>query len=258
VAIIHEEASFGEAVALAFGEVWASEFSGTLQLFGYGAGNTAELRTRIADVGGVLDQFQAVLVLGQVDEMTVFMTTATDNPAYPDDIPLYFGDTGVNREIFAEASSPRLFDNVLAATAEPPPSFVYNSYRDAFRERYDVDPHDSSFTANAYDAMWLMALGATWATFNGDGALDDGRHEVDGLNITRGLRKTTGGMSEIRFIRTEWPGGVAQFMAGRAIDVIGASGNHDWDLRSEEAPGPTALFQADAQGNLTLVTLVEP
>ncbi len=59
------------------------------------------------------------------------------------------------------------------------------------------------------------------------------------------------------FIKTELPGGLAQFMAGRSIDVTGASGKHDWDLSTEEAPGPTALYQADAEGNLNFVERIE-
>ena len=139
-----------------------------------------------------------------------------------------------------------------AATAALPDNVIYDRFQGAFIDRFGVDPVNGSFTANAYDAAWLMALGSVWATYHGDGLLGaDGKHEVTGVNIARGLRKTAGADSTtaIRFIRTEWPSAVSQFMAGREIDVTGVAGDHDWDLSSEEAPGPTTLFQRDADGN---------
>jgi len=254
VAIIHEDAAFGQAVAAAFGELWKQDFSGSFRVFDYGAGDIAELREQVTTVGGRIDEFHAVLILGQVDEMRVFMSAATDDPNYGDDLPIYLGDTGANTEIFKDASSDRLFDNILAATVDLPDSFVNTSFNDTFIDRYDADPRDFSFTANAYDAVWLAALGAVWATYHGDGEEDAAGHrEVDGTSVARGLRRTAGGEAEIHFVKTEWPSGVAQLMAGSLIDVTGASGSHEWDPVTEEAPGPTALIRIDPEGTQTIV-----
>jgi branched-chain amino acid transport system substrate-binding protein len=254
VAIIHEDAAFGVGVAQAFADAWTKRF----QLFAYQPDDEAALQARVTDVGDAITEFQALLVLAQVNEMRTFMIAATDNPAYPDDIPIYSGDTGHNAEVFRDIADHRLFDNVLSADAVHPTSFVYNSYSDLFIERYGFDPDRASFTANAYDAMWLMALGAAWATYQGDGPVDEaGRHRVDGLNIARGLRKTTGGSVQVEFINTNWPTGLVQFTAGRAIDAVGAAGNHDWHLDTEEADGPTALFQADADGVFAEIERIE-
>ena len=66
-----------------------------------------------------------------------------------------------------------------------------------------------------------------------------------------------GGDTEIQFVATEWPGGLIQFMAGNSIDVTGASGNHEFDPDTEEAPGPTVLFQASKDKTFTEVLRIE-
>lgn len=249
VAIIREMGGLGEGVARAFIEDWSARQRSTQQ-FIYADGNADQLRTRVTEAGAQLGAFDAAFFIGQTDESTDFITQATDDANYPDGFPIYFPQTGANAGVFAEASSNRLFVGVRAANQSvPTDTFPYDTFSAQFMERFGSDPADSTFSPHAYDAVWLSALGAVWSFYRSG--------QIDGLGIAQGIRQTVGGDTTHEFTAAGWGSAVLKLKDGIRIDVVGASGQLDFDPNTEETQSTVDLLQGEPTGEYTLIVHME-
>ncbi|MBZ4407897.1 ABC transporter substrate-binding protein [Myxococcus sp. XM-1-1-1] len=138
-----------------------------------------------------------------------------------------------------------------------PGDAVYTTFKERFRTAYNgTDPGQFSFTAHAYDSMYLVALGAAYAA----GAEVNNPQPITGDRIAQGLAKvtpppatpaTTYALGFSRF--TEARGEIS---AGKFINVQGASGPLDFDATGE-APSEYELFQI-VDGAFQTVELIAP
>ncbi|XXF79308.1 ABC transporter substrate-binding protein [Myxococcaceae bacterium GXIMD 01537] len=126
---------------------------------------------------------------------------------------------------------------------------AFDSFRSRFRARYNnVDPSNFSFTSHAYDAMYLFALGASYAQGQGG--------EVTGVKMAEGLTKVTGGTQKFQLTSSNFTQASAELAAGRSIDVEGASGSLDFNAAGE-APSPIELWQVSGS-EFTTVQNITP
>ena len=96
----------------------------------------------------------------------------------------------------------------------------------------DSDVSVLSYTAQAFDASWLVVMGHAWALAQ--------RGAVSGVNIARGMRQVSAG-EPVQIRPTNWNLVKAEFSAGNSIDVEGASGQLDFDERGETS-GPVDVW----------------
>jgi branched-chain amino acid transport system substrate-binding protein len=109
----------------------------------------------------------------------------------------------------------------------------------AFVVEYGGDPSVSSFTAQSYDAAWLVLYGAAWALAQ-EGALT-------GTTLARGLRHVSEGAPQpIR--PSTWDELTQAFTQGSSVDVEGASGPLDYDLATEELLAPIEVWTLQQDG----------
>ena len=148
----------------------------------------------------------------------------------------------------------RLFSSVRAARPVVGDGSVYGSFQSAFSSRFGYEPGRSTFTAHAYDAVWLLAAGAVWAIEQGDSTISDtasGLPVIRGEDIARGMRKTTAGTT-VSFVPTDWARVITQFRAGRSVDVTGAANNYDFNLGDEQAPADAEIVIGSENGSFSL------
>lgn len=124
---------------------------------------------------------------------------------------------------------------------------VYASFRDSYQSRYQIDPSSYSFTSHSYDAVYVLGLAMAFAAKDGSGT-------VDGPNVATGLTKLSSG-SSFRLIPTQFTPAVNELVAGRSINVDGASGKLDFDPAKGEAPSPMELWRVSGTGFVTETTL---
>lgn len=143
------------------------------------------------------------------------------------------------------------------ASARPQDS-VYQLFNSRFVTAYKTDPAQFSFTAHAYDAMYLVTLGAAYAVGNDL----KNPQPVTGTRIAEGLTKVTPATGQTV---TSYSLGPVQFTnarddlrAGKTINVKGASGDLDFNNDTGEAPSPYELFKVESSGFKTLQLITPP
>lgn len=176
-----------------------------------------------ADVAAFLNAAGAV---GGYDAKQIFLTDA----AY---------DTNILRDA---RSASDLFPNIRGTRPATPVGNVYDFFLASFAAQYDgEDASGSAFPAYAYDAAWLTIYGTAWAHFReGD--------VITGTNLARGLRKVSQG-SAVEIRGTSWTAVTGAFERGNGIDVVGASGELDYDPVTEETAGPIDLWHVNGAGD---------
>ncbi|WP_404365228.1 ABC transporter substrate-binding protein [Corallococcus coralloides] len=142
------------------------------------------------------------------------------------------------------------------ASARPSDS-TYKLFADRFITAYKMDPGQFSFTAHAYDAMYIVTLGAAFAVGNDP----NNPQPVTGPRIAEGLTKLTPASGQTA---TTYSLGSTQFTAaredlraGKVINVRGASGELDFNNETGEAASPYELFKVENNAFKT-VQLINP
>jgi len=145
--------------------------------------------------------------------------------------------------------------DVRVARIAAPQSTTYGSFVTQYKAAYkNEDPTFYNFSAQAYDATWLMLIGAAWA--------EERTGELTGHQIARGIRRsndTNGGVA-FTLEQANWRGIQAQIRGGATLDVEGASGSLDIDTATEETTGTAEILVVEkgSGDNFTFVAAPVP
>ncbi|WP_426749245.1 ABC transporter substrate-binding protein [Myxococcus sp. Y35] len=171
----------------------------------------------------------------------------------------FFTDAGKDRGLFtALGTNAGLVEGAYGTSpAQARPDLVYQLFAQRFRSAYNqTDPGQYSFTAHAYDAMYLVALGAAYAA----GPDVNSPQPITGARMADGLALVTPGEegTSLNFnLGTDgFAGARAAIRNGQVINVTGASGNLDFDATGE-APSEYELFRVE-NGEFVTVQLITP
>lgn len=245
VAILREAGAYGTGMAQAFAPVWTAR-GGTYVEFPFEDGNATSRSEQITLLGTRISEFDAVYVIGQVSDSTAFMTSATANASFTDELYIYFPQGGASAAVFSGAENNRLFARVRATRPAVAETFEYLTFRDAYMARFDgLDPSTIANSPHAYDALWMTALGAMWSRAQ--------LGHIDGLGIARGYRQLVGGTTTASFVASQWEHAAETTKAGIRMDVTGASGPLDFDLATEETMGSIELLEGQTDGTLVVI-----
>lgn len=113
---------------------------------------------------------------------------------------------------------------------------AFSTFSSRFTDKYKNNPGEYAYTSNAYDAMYLLALGASYSLGT--------TNAVTGPKMAEGLTKMSTGTSGTitQLTSSNFTYLSAELAAGRSINVEGASGHLDFDAAGE-APSPVELWQ---------------
>lgn len=133
-----------------------------------------------------------------------------------------------------------LYDLIRGTRPAVPSSNVYNAFAASYFSELGVNADDSIYSAYAYDAAWLTIYGVAWAQFQ--------EQTVSGTEIARGLRQLSSGQDiEVRASGFEQV--LTAFAGGSSVDLVGASGELDYDPATEETTGPIDIWQVNKNGD---------
>ncbi|HYV46010.1 MAG TPA: ABC transporter substrate-binding protein [Myxococcaceae bacterium] len=125
---------------------------------------------------------------------------------------------------------------------------AYPAFQSDFLSHYGVDPGSTSFIAHTYDAIYVVALGCSYAVGSA------GTSALTGSRIAEGLGHLTSGAA-IAVGPTDFTAARNTVQGGGSIDVQGASGQLNFDPATGEAPGLIELWQVDG-GIIKPITVV--
>lgn len=191
---------------------------------------TQEIEDAISDMQGF--DPAAIVVAAQIDVVLEFLDSLSGTALASKLVVL--PDAAKNDRLL-EVDDDTLLGNVLGTGPATPTGPIFGRFASLYGET------PPPFTANAYDATWMITLAAA-AADAGDG--------ISGVDIRDGLRRLSGGVTEV-------PAGPDQFRTGEnvlnndgaaSVDFEGASGPLDFPTGATEAPADLGAWYVDTAG----------
>lgn len=128
---------------------------------------------------------------------------------------------------------------------------AFSTFSARFNDKYKKDPAEYSYTSNAYDAMYLLALSASYSLSTAN--------TVAGAKMAEALTRVSSGTSgtNTQLTNSNFTALAAELAAGRSVNIEGASGPLDFDANGE-ARAPVELWQVGDSGFVTIASNLEP
>ncbi len=180
---------------------------------------------------------EVLFVSSDANDIVAFLLGANANPTVSA-LPLFLTDAARNADVLDGASSASdLFPQIRGTGPANPEGPIFDSFAASYAAEYGGDDVRAlSYTAQAFDAAWLVVYGHAWSLAQ--------EGEVTGLGIARGLRRVSSGTAvEIR--PTSWNQVKASFGDGQSVDVTGASGRLDFDPTTAETSAVIEVWTID-------------
>lgn len=193
--------------------------------------------------------FDAVLFFaGDSADIAAFLNAASALDYYSE-MPIFMADAARDTDLLdaTRADASALFQNIVGtAPAIDFESDVYTAFSAAYSAQYSPSSADDSvYTSYCFDATWLALVGTAWSYYN--------ETTVNGLGIARGLRHISNpsvdDIDQTVLRPTSWADLVASAEAGVDVNVVGASGDLDYDPATGETSGPIDVWVINSAGN---------
>lgn len=237
--VIYANDSYGSGIAGAF----QTSFTGKYDEIAFT--DTAGILSAVEKVSKLEsgDDVAVVFIGSEVAQATAFLNAAAPYPFYSES-RIFLGDAAYNKDFLTGTTeAAALYPRVRGVFPGSPSGPNYTSFVSRYLAVFKEDPKDSSYSPYTYDATWLAIYGAAWAEFQRKGVLT-------GLNVAFGLQRisdTKGVTVDVN--RDGWNVVKREFKAGRSINIVGASGDLQYDPETEETTAPVVYWKINDAGS---------
>jgi hypothetical protein len=184
---------------------------------------------------------KAVLIIAvHADDSIAFLTELVKTPAGSGAgaAKIFFTDGSKNDAVLLNSALPSAVRTLIQGsrgTAPARPSGPnYDLFKTNLQKDFMISTDAYAFLAQSYDAGYLAAYGIMYASRAGA--------EYDGRGVAEGLASLSEG-SLINLGPTDWTSGKSEVSSGPLkINVVGTSGELDFDAKTGEAPGPIEIW----------------
>ncbi|AKJ00909.1 amino acid/amide ABC transporter substrate-binding protein (HAAT family) [Archangium gephyra] len=221
--------------------------------------NRTFLYQRGSDVKPVLDSLDmtygptVTVLIGFADDATAILREASTrtNLKRESGHHWFFSDSVKDAAVLADtlaASQARGFYGTAPAQGT---GQAFSTFSARFNDKYKKDPAAYAYTSNAYDAMYLLALGASYSLSTSNA--------VTGAKMAEALTRVSSGTSSTstQLTNSNFTYLAAELAAGRGVNIEGASGPLNFDANGE-ARAPVELWQVGDSGFVTISSNLEP
>ena len=234
VAVAYQEGPYGEGLAEVFIDYYVTD-SHTADRKPFDDATSRD--SAVAEVAtGNYDAI--VFISSDLPDVSAFLNGAAARDEF-EDMPIFLADAAKDQELLVQtAAASDLWWNVWGTAPAVPSGDLYDSFAAAYQGEYGQSAGDSSYSAYAYDAAWLAIFGAAWSKVDlgevsGQGAAD-GLLQISKAGVAAG--------DQVEITPNSWSQVRAAFADGEAINVLGASGELDYDPATEETTGPIDVW----------------
>lgn len=233
VAIAFRDDAYGQGLADAF----QKSFSGKTSLVKFASG--AELGPVVANLASLAPDALMFVDIGG-DRAVEFIGQMADEASLAS-LPLYLADGSKNEALLDAALTDPIrtivFEQTVGTVAAAPEGTDFNLFQSSYAAEFGgADPANSAFTANGYDAGYLGAAGVAYALFS--------RRAFDGRDVAAGLAKLAPPGPKVRVGKLDWGALKSGLTTGsQQVDIVGVSGDLDFDVTTGEAPAPIEVWQ---------------
>ncbi|MBK9368017.1 MAG: ABC transporter substrate-binding protein [Deltaproteobacteria bacterium] len=248
--VIYEVGAYGEGLD----EVFTTAFEA-------GGGEATSYPYTGEDFGGATADAltsgpeEVLFISSDVADLTGFLDAAGVLSGYAS-LGLFLPDTARTSDLLNNVNedAQALFPNVRGTGPSVPAGTVYDAFKASYVAAWQDDASAYSYTAHAYDAAWMLIYGFAWAEYQEDGL-------ASGLTLARGLRKLSApgvtAEDQVPVRPSSWNEVKASFSDGAAVNLLGASGQLDYDPVTEETTGPIDVWVIEG-GEFVVEEVVEP
>lgn len=219
--------------------------------------NKATSYARQGDVRSAVDKLNEfdpdlTVLVGFASDVTNILTEAATQPNLQRDVHKWlFSDSVKDGAVLANGTASAQAQDFYGTAPAQGTGQAFRAFQSSFRDRFNEDPSAYAYTSNAYDAMYLLALGAAYSQGT-SGA-------VTGPKLAEGLTKLSSAQSSpIQLTNSSFTTLATELAAGRSVNVDGASGPLDFNNDTGEAPSPVELWQVSGDKFLTIETIPAP
>ncbi|HEX8434008.1 ABC transporter substrate-binding protein [Archangium sp.] len=194
-----------------------------------------DVKTAVAQLNAYAPD--VTVLVGFADDVTAIIKEASSQPnllRYPSGKHRWFFSDSVKDA--ALLTNPEVYGQIQDFYGTAPAQgtgLAFSAFKDRFLGKYNKPPDGYAYISNAYDAMYLMALSAAYSQST--------TNAVTGPKMAEALTKLSATSSEALPV-TSFNSLVTELVAGRSVNVEGASGKLDFDANGE-APAPMELWQ---------------
>lgn len=240
VSVVFQSGAYGDGLS----QLFANQFGGTVTLLPFNSDSGRDQAT--VDAADGVDE--VLFISSEVTDIVAFLNGAALVSGY-DDLGIFLTDAAATSTVLTDASAAfDLFDQVRGTKPSIPSGNLYDTFVASYGSAYSgEDASAFSFTAHTYDASWLVIYAAAWAEAQGD--------PNSGLEFARGFRQLSDG-TEAEIRATSWNRVKASFSEGLGVDVVGTSGQLDFDPETGETSAPIEVWTIDPTGSEIVVEYV--
>jgi branched-chain amino acid transport system substrate-binding protein len=243
VAVVYLQDAYGEGLSTVFKEKYEAGsdpvMPSTVVTFPFDAStNRAMLASAIAGEGP-----QAVLIISvQAVDSIGILTELAKTPVGSGAVKFYFTDGSKDDTKLLDPGLPDAVKNLIQQSRGTAPARPSGPNFDLFKTNLQKDftlaADAYAFLAQSYDAGYVAAYGITFASRSGT--------NYDGRQVAEGLASLSAG-TLVNIGPTEWPAGKNELSAGPLkINLVGTSGELDFNATTGEAPGPIEVWSVAA------------
>ena len=248
VVVIEEKGSYGDALTQVFTQGFQTG-GRTVMTFPFSNANERDAAVVTAgETGAPIVLF----ISSQSTDGIAFLNAAGGEAGYAK-TTLFLTDTEANTDLLnGTAAVSALYPRVVGSRPAVPSGNTYNLFQASFRSAYAVDPNTFSFVPHSYDAAWLAFYGTARALRV--------EKKITGTGIARGLRSISNGTpNPIPVAPANWESIIDTLGTGGTVNVVGASGNLDYDPTTEETAGLVDIWKISADGKSIITdTTIDP
>jgi hypothetical protein len=209
---------------------------------------TTDRASLASDVADASPQSVLIIAIQAADTVSI-LTELAKTPVGSGAVPFYFTDTSKNDAVLLDLGLPSEVRAIIQngrGTAPARPSGVnYELFKSNLDKDFMISADAFAFLAQSYDAGYVAAYGVVYASRSGA--------DYDGLDVAEGLASLIEGTA-VNIGPTAWPEGKSELSSGPLkINVVGTSGELDFDPATGEAPGPIEIWSVlpDLEGFVT-------
>ena len=230
IALVFKQGSYGQGLA--------EQVTKTLAAQGYSLDDvlqwpftsaTGDLTVFIGEVDASAAE-EVIFITDSTDDVVGFLTAASGKPGFATK-KILLSDTGYNDAVLGPAAS-FMDGQIRGVRPSPSEGPVYASYRAAYNVLHKRDP--TAYTPETYDATWLAIYGATWAELRGGG--------LSPKAMAQGLHQLSAG-ELVNVDALSWKRVGQFFKEGMGVDLVGASGELNYDDVTEETQGKIEVWE---------------
>ncbi|PTL82059.1 ABC transporter substrate-binding protein [Vitiosangium sp. GDMCC 1.1324] len=147
----------------------------------------------------------------------------------------FFSDSVKDAAVLADSTAAAEAQGFYGSAPAQGTGQAFATFSSRFNDKYKKNPGEYAYTSNAYDAMYLLALGAAYSQGTSN--------SVTGVKMAEGLTKVSAsGTTPTQLTNSNFTSLSAALAAGNNVNVDGASGPLDFNAAGE-APAPVELWQ---------------